>query len=279
MDGTVMSKRAIKALIDQGSVRDWDDPRLYTLRGLRRRGVPPGAILSFIAELGVTTANTSIQVARFDQSLRRFLERSVPRIMLVLDPIPVTIENFEDLNKTHMQVPFSPKDPEMGSHEVSVTKILFIDRSDFREVADDNFFRLAPGKTVGLLNFPAPITATRFTADSIGRVTHIFAMATPGAPKPRAFIHWVPDGSEEVEVRVHSSLFRSDQSSSGDGDLEDHLSSESEVVYKNALIEAGLDDVRSKSPWPRQTVGEQEDRHERLEGVRFQAMRIGYFVS
>lgn len=274
-----MSKRAIKALIDQGSVRDWDDPRLYTLRGLRRRGVPPGAILSFIAELGVTTANTSIQVARFDQSLRRFLERSVPRIMLVLDPIPVTIENFEDLNKTHMQVPFSPKDPEMGSHEVSVTKILFIDRSDFREAADDNFFRLAPGKTVGLLNFPAPITATRFTADSIGRVTHIFAMATPGAPKPRAFIHWVPDGSEEVEVRVHSSLFRSDQSSSGDGDLEDHLSSESEVVYKNALIEAGLDDVRSKSPWPRQTVGEQEDRHERLEGVRFQAMRIGYFVS
>jgi glutaminyl-tRNA synthetase len=89
LKGTVMSKRDIRSLIETKTVRGWDDPRLYTLKGIRRSGILPGALLAFVSELGVTTANTSIEIKRFEQSVRRYLERTVPRLMLVLDPIPV----------------------------------------------------------------------------------------------------------------------------------------------------------------------------------------------
>ena len=99
ISGAIMSKRQLKILVDNKVVRGWDDPRLYTLIALRRRGVPPGAILSFVNELGVTTAKTVIQAARFEQSVRRYLERSVPRLMLVLDPVPVTIEDLDEVSQ------------------------------------------------------------------------------------------------------------------------------------------------------------------------------------
>ena len=111
--GTVLSKRKIIDLIKKGHVRDWDDPRLYTLIGLRRRGVPPGAILSFINELGVTKAKTNIQVARFEQHVRKYLEVTVPRLMVVLDPIAVVIDNLPEDFLEMIELPFS-KNPEHG---------------------------------------------------------------------------------------------------------------------------------------------------------------------
>ena len=107
IDGTVLSKRRIIELVSRNHVRGWDDPRLYTLIALRRRGVPPGAILSFVNELGVTKATTNIQTKRFDQSVRRYLEVTVPRLMLILDPIRVVIDNLPDDFLEMIELPFS----------------------------------------------------------------------------------------------------------------------------------------------------------------------------
>lgn len=157
MTGTILSKRKILKLVEGKIVRGWDDPRLHTLIGIKRRGVPPGAILEFVNELGVTTTNAVIEIRRFEQTVRKFLERTVPRLMLVLDPIPVVIEDAEDLDGKAVTVPFSPKDPKMGTHEVTFSKTVYIDRSDFREEADPSFFRLAPGQVRrSVLNISMP---------------------------------------------------------------------------------------------------------------------------
>jgi glutaminyl-tRNA synthetase len=113
LSGTVLSKRKIIALIENGHVHDWDDPRLYTLIALRRRGVPPGALLAFVNELGVTKASSTIDVKRFEQVLRRYLETTVPRLMLILDPIPIVIENLPEDFIEMVELPFS-KDPLYG---------------------------------------------------------------------------------------------------------------------------------------------------------------------
>lgn len=113
ISGTVLSKRKIIELVNGKQVSGWDDPRLYTLIALRRRGVPPGAILSFVNELGVTKATTNIEIKRFEQSVRRYLETTVPRLMLVLEPIPVIIDNLPDDYVEMVEMPFS-KDPTYG---------------------------------------------------------------------------------------------------------------------------------------------------------------------
>lgn len=153
-------------------MRGWDDPRLYTLIAIKRRGVPPGAILEFVNELGVTTSATNIQIVRFEQTVRRYLERTVPRLSLVLDPLAVVIEDAEEIE---VDVPFSPKNPAMGSHKVKLTKTVYIERSDFREVDSKEYFRLAPGKSVGLLQAPYPIKATSFTKTG-DKVTEVRAV-------------------------------------------------------------------------------------------------------
>lgn len=273
-----MSKRALNELVEKNIVRGWDDPHLYTLAALRRRGVPPGAILSFINELGVTTAKTVIQIARFEHSVRRFLETTVPRLMLVLDPVPVVIEGTEAVAGTQVDVPFSPKNPNMGSRKLTITRTVYIDRSDFREVDDPNFFRLAPGKTVGLLQFPAPIKATGFTKDETGRVVEIQAVMEKDSVKPKSFVQWVPEGSRTVEVRIHGHLFKSDDPTSVEGGFMQDLNLESETNFSTAMIEDGFDEVRRRAPWPEE-AGEKTTNAFAPESVRFQGMRVAYFVG
>lgn len=113
MSGTILSKRKIIELVTGKYVSGWDDPRLYTLIALRRRGVPPGAILSFVNELGVTKATTNIEIKRFEQSVRRYLETTVPRLMLVLEPLRIVIDNLPDDHVEMVEMPFS-KDPAYG---------------------------------------------------------------------------------------------------------------------------------------------------------------------
>ncbi|OTA57914.1 glutaminyl-tRNA synthetase [Hypoxylon sp. EC38] len=279
--GTVLSKRKILKLVQEKIVRGWNDPRLYTLIGIKRRGVPPGAILEFINELGVTTANSIIEIKRFDQAIRKYLERTVPRLMLVLDPIPVVIEDADELDGTTITLPFSPKDPKMGSHDVKFTKTVYIDRSDFREEADPSFFRLAPGKTVGLLQVPYPIKAVSFTKDdATGKVTEIRAVFDKETKKPKAYIQWVSTeaaGSRKAEVRIYNSLFKSDNPNDAPGGFLSDINSESEIIYPNALIESGFDEVKRRAPWP-EAAGESELGKGGPESVRFQAMRIAYFA-
>lgn len=273
-----MSKRGLKKLIDGNYVRGWDDPRLYTLIALKRRGVPPGAILSFINELGVTTANALIQLKRFEQSVRRYLESTVPRLMMILEPLAVVIEDADSLESSQrdLAVPFSPKNPEFGSHQLRLTKTVFIDRSDFREVDSKDYYRLAPGKTVGLLHMPFPITATSFSKDANGKITEVRAIFNKDGKKPKTYIQWVPEGSRNVEVRVHTALFKSEDPAGVEGGFLNDINPESEIIYEDALIEPGFEEVRRRAPWP---AKEGEKEKSGPESVRFQGLRIAYFVS
>lgn len=283
LSGSLMSKRKLKELVEKNIVRGWDDPRLSTLIAVRRKGVPPGAILEFVNELGVTTTNSIIQASRFDQTIRRYLERTVPRLMLVLDPVPVVIEDADEFEGTELTAPFSPKNPAMGEHKIKFTKTVYIDRSDFREVDSKDYFRLAPGKSVGLLQAPFPIKATSFTKDeATGQVTEIRAVFDRETKKPKTFIQWVPagegSGSRKCEVRLYNPLFKSENPSAAEGGFLNDLNPESEVVYPNAVIESGFDEVKARAPWP-EAAGEDKLGKGGPESVRFQGMRVAYFVS
>lgn len=269
--GTVLSKRKIKQLVDEGYVRGWDDPRLYTLIAIRRRGVPPGAILEFVNELGVTTAATNIQLARLDQTVRKYLERTVPRLMMVLDPLPVVIEDAEEID---LDIPFSPKNAAMGSHKMKLTKTVYIDRSDFREVDSKDYFRLAPNKSVGLLQLPYPIKATSFTKDG-DKVTEVRAVYDKEGKKPKTYIQWVPSGSKEVEVRMYNSLFKSEQPGDVEGGFLKDINPNSEEIYPHALIESGFEEVKRRAPWPEaKNTSESELGSGGPESVRFQGVRV-----
>ncbi|CAD6589012.1 MAG: hypothetical protein ASARMPREDX12_003560 [Alectoria sarmentosa] len=317
VSGTILSKRKIHELVKNKYVRARDDPRLYTLPALRRRGVPPGAILSFVNELGVTKAVTNIEVKRFETSVRRYLEVTVPRLMLVLDPVKVVIDNLPDDHLEMVELPFS-KDPAMGSHTIPFAKIVYIERSDFREVDSPDYFRLAPGKTVGLMKAPFPITATSFEKDpSNGNITLIHATYEKPADgsaskKPKSFIHWVASCPErhspiKAEVRIINPLFKSDNPAAHpEGFLKD-VNPDSEEIFPNAMIETGFEEIKRRAPWPAE-AGEKAvideakmneehaksdastmpgnveadggDSHKaaaRPETVRFQGMRMGYF--
>lgn len=286
LEGVVLSKRKLAALVTGGHVRGWDDPRLYTLIALRRRGIPPGALLSFVNELGVTKAPTNLQIKRFEQTVRKYLEQTVPRLMLVLDPIPVEIENLPEDYVEMVDVAFH-KDPAYGEHKLPFTKTVYIEREDFREVDSKDFFRAAPGKPVGLLKVEFPIMATRFDKDeATGKVTKIYATymkpaeGEPKPKKPKAYIHWIGhagDGPLNVEVRQFNSLFdRENPDSHPDGFLA-ALSKNSEEVFPNALIEAGLDEIKARAPWPAKEGEGDLNPEKHPESVRFQAMRTAYF--
>ncbi|CAI6087801.1 unnamed protein product [Clonostachys chloroleuca] len=276
LTGTVLSKRKILKLVEDGYVRGWDDPRLYTLIAIRRRGVPPGAILDFVNELGVTTSTTTIQIHRFEQTIRKYLEKTVPRLMLILDPVPLVIEDAEAVD---VELPFSPKDPKMGSHTVRFTPTVYIDRSDFREVDSKDYYRLAPGKSVGLLNAPYPVKATSFTKDeATGKITEIRAVYDREGKKPKTFIQWVgTEGSKKAEVRIHNPLFKSEKPDDAEGGFLKDINPESEVIYPDAIIESGFDEVKRRAPWP-EAAGESELGKGGPESIRFQGMRVAYFA-
>jgi len=284
--GTVLSKRKIKKLVDEKIVNGWDDPRLYTLVALRRRGIPPGAILSFVNELGVTTAKINIQIKRFEQSVRKYLESTVPRLMVVLDPIPVIIDDLLDDHYEEFENGFGPKDVDMGSHKLPFAKTVYIDRDDFREEDSKDFFRMAPGKPVGLLKVPYPVVATSFKKDeATGLVTEIHAKYDKPAEgekikKPKAYIHWVAKAPEHgspinCEVRVFQPLFKSENPDAVEPSFMADLREDSLNLYPNAVAEVGLKEIREKAPWPEE-AGEKKGGCG-FESVRFQAMRTGYF--
>jgi glutaminyl-tRNA synthetase len=271
--GTLLSKRKIAKLVNDGHVRGWDDPRLFTLIAIKRRGVPPGAILEFVNELGVTTAPTNIQLVRLDQTVRRYLERTVPRLMLVLDPLRVVIEDAEELE---LDIPLHTKIPAMGSHKVKFTKTVYIERGDFREVDSKDYFRLAPGKSVGLLQVPYPIKAVSFKKDG-DKITEIRAVFDKEGKKPKTYIHWVAEGSREIEVRIHNALFKSEKPDNAEGGFLNDINPNSEEIFPHAMIESGFEEVKRRAPWP-EAAGESELGKGGPESVRFQAMRVAYMV-
>ncbi|KZT53301.1 putative glutamine-tRNA ligase [Calocera cornea HHB12733] len=256
LQGTVMSKRKILKLVKEGHVNGWDDPRLYTLIALRRRGVPPGAIISFVSGLGVSTSPSNIQTARFEQAVRQYLENTAPRLMMVLKPLKVTLENVPEDRIIMIEKPLHPKVPELGTSVVPFTRTLYIDADDFRLEDSKDYFRLAPGKTVGLFQAPAPITCTKYRTDpTTGEVVELFCNleeSNSTSKKPKAFIQWVADhpasGSPVRidETRVFHQLFKSDDPAATDDFIADLNASSLEVV-KGALLEVGFWSLAKKA--------------------------------
>lgn len=266
-DGTVETKKISPA------VRGWDDPRLFTMVALRRRGIPAKAMLNFVDELGVTDALTEIEPPRFEASIRKHLERTVPRQMLVLDPIKVIIEDFTADDEQEMTVPYDPKGAIPGERKVKIGNAVYIDRSDFREVDSADYFRLAPDKTVGLYNVPFSIRATTFSKDDKGNVIEIKAVKVPAAEKPKAYIQWVDVATAvPVSARLYNSLFKTESPNTLDwksGGWADDLNPNSEIIYENAVIEQGLKDLI------KETSLDLSGSSDAL--VRFQALRTAYF--
>lgn len=292
LQGSIMSKRKLMQLIDGKYVRDWDDPRLYTLEALRRRGVPPGAILSFINELGVTTAVTTIEAVRLDTSIRKYLEYSVPRLMMVPDPVKVTLVNLPEDHCEMVTVPFKSGSSEFGDHSVPFTNTLYIDRSDFRNGnASANFFRLTLNQPVGLIRIPHVVRAVEAKTDSSGKVVEILAEYDKEGKlgKPKTFIQWVAVSQKYnspvrlAEIREFEQLFESDNPSGNPGGFLADINPNSERIFKGALIETGIWEVKARSPWKARAETKEEkvlegnDQKGAPEAVRFQAQRVGYY--
>lgn len=286
--GTIMSKRKIAKLVNEGYVRDWNDPRLYTLESLRRRGIPPGAILSFINTLGVTTSTTNIQSNRFDSAVRHYLDNTTPRLMMIENPIKIILDNLDDDYEELIEIPYKPGNENIGSRKIPLTKNIFIDSSDYRDELSKEYFRLAPNQPVGLMRVPFNIKVNNVEYDNEGKPKLIHAEYLNNKDehkKPKAFIQWVPESKKYNspikvdEVRIYNQLFNSENPSSHpDGYLAD-INKDSEEVIKTAIIEPSILDLKLKSPLNIPFTDEQFSIKEEsgLETVRFQALRVGYF--
>ncbi|CAK1578394.1 unnamed protein product [Parnassius mnemosyne] len=206
---TVVSKRKIAKLIDEGIVNDWDDPRLYTLTALRRRGVPASAINSFCAGLGVTGAVGAVDPTMLDAAVRDVLNVTAPRTMVVLEPLKITIANYKDNAPKEYTVPDFPNQPEKGSHKVLFNKVLYIESTDFKEQPEKGYRRLTPTQCVGLRYSEYVIKVSKVIKDDAGKVVEVECQAEPvtTAEKPKAFIHWVSEPIA-VEVRLYEPLFK-----------------------------------------------------------------------
>ncbi|KAJ3352083.1 hypothetical protein HDU83_008361 [Entophlyctis luteolus] len=209
----IMSKRKLLQLVNEKFVSGWDDPRLYTMAGVRRRGFTPEAINAFVRELGVTNSNSVIPAERLENFVRDHLNEVAPRLMVVTEPLKITITNLPDDHLEYITVPNKPRDDSMGTHVIPFTRTVYIDASDFRENDDPEFFRLILGKSVGLLNVPRPIIAKEVLKDNTGKVIEVKAEIEDSfKTKPKAYIHWVAESEKDnspvrVEIRNYSNLF------------------------------------------------------------------------
>ncbi|KAF5282463.1 hypothetical protein FQA39_LY17578 [Lamprigera yunnana] len=225
---TVVSKRKIANLITKHVVCDWDDPRLFTLTALKRRGFPPEAINNFCAQLGVTGAQMTIDPSMLEAYVRDYLNNTAPRVMVVLEPLKVIIENYPHNGNLEVLVPNFPTKPESGSHNVTFGNVIYIEASDFVETTDDKGYRrLTSGQSVGLRHAGYVLDIKSLQKNEKGKVeslvctcVHVDKMVS----KPKAFIHWVSDPLE-VEVRLYEPLFKhknpEDQNEVPDGYISD----------------------------------------------------------
>jgi len=202
---TVVSKRKIAKLIDTGVCADWDDPRLFTLSALRRRGFPPEAINNFCARMGLTGAQVTVDPIMIEAAVRDHLNVSAPRTMVVLEPLKVRIINQDGVKE--LAVPDFPSDREKGSHNVQYSNTIYIEKSDYRSTDEAGYRRLSPGQPVGLRHAGVVLSLVEEVVTD-NKVTELKVKATPvdEAEKPKAFIHWVSDPLD-IEVRVYERLF------------------------------------------------------------------------
>ena len=257
LTNTVLSKRKLLTLVKEGHVSGWDDPRMPTLSGMRRRGYSPEAIRAFCGAIGVSKTNGIIEFGLLEHHLREDLNKRALRVMAVLDPLKVVIDNYPEGLVEEMEAVNNPEDPSAGTRKVPFSKVLYIERDDFREDPPKQYYRLSPGREVRL-RYGFFITCKSVVKDpASGEITQIhctYDPATRGGNAPdgrkvKSTIHWVSAAhARDIEARLYDSLF-----SPGDP----------ETLNPDSLIKAGgkLEPGAASAP----------------AGTRFQFERVGYF--
>jgi glutaminyl-tRNA synthetase len=263
VDYTVVSKRRLRPLVESGLVDGWDDPRMSTLAGLRRRGVPPEAIATFIRQVGIAKADKRVDLGTLEYAIRDTLNRTAPRVMCVLDPLPIVIENLEEGNVEWLDAPYFPHDVEdppedwPETRKVPFTRGIVIERSDFEEDPPRGFRRLAPGVEVRLRH-GFFVTCTGVEKDASGRVVALRCTydpetrggAAPDGRKVAGTIHWA-SATEALpcEVRLYDRLFKTPDPSEGVDDLRENYNPDSLEVFPDARVEPAVRDHPAKTAY------------------------------
>ena len=248
---TVLSKRFLLRLVNEGHVHGWDDPRMPTISALRRRGFPAEGIREFATMVGVAKADNVAEVEMLEHAVRDVLNRTSQRRFAVLDPVKVVIEDYPERQVEEMEVPNNPEDPGAGSRSVPFGRELWIERDDFMEDPPRKFFRLAPGREVRLRSAYF-VTCRDVVKDAEGRVvelrcTHDPATRGGDAPdgrRPKATLHWLSAAhAVPAEVRLYDHLFLSEHPQAGGRDPLEDLNPGSETVLRGCLVEPSLADL------------------------------------
>jgi glutaminyl-tRNA synthetase len=264
---TVLSKRKLIRLVEGGYVAGWDDPRMPTISGLRRRGYTPESIRNFCERIGVSKRDNFVDASLLEFHVREDLNRRARRAMAVLRPLRVVILNYPEDREEELDAVNNPEDPSMGSRKVPFSKVIYIERDDFREKPPKDFFRLAPGREVRL-RYAYFITCVGYVKNAMGEVIElqcVYDPATRGGDAPdgrkvKATLHWVSSAhAVDAEVRLYDYLFtRADPNDVEEGkDFTDYINPDSLITLKGCKIEP---DLKGAQP-----------------GGRFQFERQGYF--
>ena len=263
---TVMSKRKMLQLVQEGLVRGWDDPRMPTICGLRRRGYTPESIRSFINKIGYTKYEALNDVSLLEAAAREDLKPRATRVCAILDPIKLVITNYPEGTTEDLVMENNPDNETAGTRIVPFGREVYIERGDFREEADKDFYRLSPGGREVRLKGAYIIQATGCEKDAEGNVTTVYATYDPntksgtegGNKKVKSTINWVDvDSSVEAEIRLYDRLFAVENPSAEEGDFRDLLNPESMKVITGARVEKSLTDAKP--------------------GDKYQFLKIGYF--
>jgi glutaminyl-tRNA synthetase len=264
---TVMSKRKLLQLVQEAKVSDWDDPRIPTICGLRRRGYSPASVRNFCRRIGVNKFNSTIDIALLEYCVREDLNKTSPRVMAVLQPLKVIIDNYPKDKVEELEAINNPEDPSAGIRKVPFSRELYIEQEDFMEVPPKKFYRLAPGREVRL-RYAYFIICTDVIKDANGRVVELhctYDPATRGGDAPdgrkvKSTLHWVSaPHAIEAEVRLYEHLFSKENPDDVEkgADFKSNLNPNSLEVLKSCRAEPSLADAKPLS--------------------RYQFERLGYF--
>ena len=262
---TVMSKRKLRQLVEAGNVSGWDDPRMPTVSGLRRRGYTPESIRTFAERIGVAKTDSTIDVALLEHCIREDLNKRAPRVMAVLHPLRVVIDNYPEGTTEELDAVNNPEDPAMGTRKVPFSRVLYVEQDDFMEKPPKEFFRLSPGREVRL-RYAYIIKCGEVVKDKAGKVAELHCTYDPetrsgeagSSRKVKGTIHWVSAAhAHKAEIRLYDRLFTVENP----GDVDDFVT----VLNPNSLhtvtgyVEPGLANVTP--------------------GSRYQFERLGYFCA
>jgi glutaminyl-tRNA synthetase len=264
---TLLSKRKLLQLVREGRVNGWDDPRMPTLSGIRRRGYPPEAIRNFCGAIGVSKTTGSIELAMLEHFVREELNKRAPRAMAVLRPLKVVIDNYPENQTEEMDAVNNPEDPAAGARKVPFSRTLYIEQDDFREVPPPKYFRLSPGREVRL-RYGYFVTCTGVARNNQGEVIEVHCTYDPetrGGNNPpdgrkvKSTIHWVSAAhAVNAEVRIYENLFSSEDPNQTE-DFTADLSPNSLEVLTDCKLEPSLGNAPP--------------------GARYQFERLGYFCA